>query len=197
MPIITYHPSCLEKSSRFVEREKMIDLNRTFVTSDHHFRYWKHPFHLHCESTEEEEREHIALWNSIVGKDDLVFYIGDFCDGTDHDLQEIRSQLNGRMILIKGNHDKNSDEAYRQAFEDVLEEKRIDELNLRLIHVKDKVEELRPGERLIYGHEHRGIYLRPATTSDSICVCAKWHGWKPLTLAEAIRQMDVSARSVE
>ena len=94
----------------------MIDLNRTFVTSDHHFRYWKHPFHLHCESTEEEEREHIALWNSIVGKDDLVFYVGDFCDGTDHDLQEIRSQLNGRMILIKGNHDKNSDEAYRQAF---------------------------------------------------------------------------------
>ena len=105
----------------------MIELNRTFVTSDHHFRYWKHPFHLHCESTEEEEREHIALWNSIVGKDDLVFYVGDFCDGTDHDLQEIRSQLNGRLILIKGNHDKNSDEAYRQAFEDVLEEKRIDE----------------------------------------------------------------------
>ena len=45
----------------------MIDPNRTFVTSDYHFRYWKHPFHLHCESTEEEEREHIALWNSIVG----------------------------------------------------------------------------------------------------------------------------------
>lgn len=92
-----------------------MDLNRTFVTSDHHFRYWKHPLHLHCESTEEEEREHIALWNSIVGKDDLVFYVGDFCDGADHELQEIRSQLNGRMILIKGNHDKNSDEAYRQA----------------------------------------------------------------------------------
>ena len=173
----------------------MIDINRTFVTSDHHFRYWKHPFHLHCESTEEEEREHIALWNSIVGKDDLVFYVGDFCDGTDHNLQEIRSQLNGRMILIKGNHDKNSDEAYRQAFEDVLEEKRIDELNLRLIHVKDKVEELRPGERVIYGHEHRGISLRPATTLDSICVSAKWHGWKPLTLAEAMRQMDASGQA--
>ena len=36
-------------------------------------------------------------------------------------------QLNGRIILIKGNHDNDSDEAYRQAFEDVLEEKRIDE----------------------------------------------------------------------
>ena len=63
------------------EREKLMDLNRTFVTSDHHFRYWKHPFHLHCESTEEEEREHITLWNSIVGKDDLVFYVGDFFEG--------------------------------------------------------------------------------------------------------------------
>ena len=77
----------------------------------------------------------------------------------------------------------------------MLEEKRIDELNLRLIHVKDKAEGLRPGERLIYGHEHRGIYLRPATTSDSICVCAKWHGWKPLTLAEAMRQMDASGQT--
>ena len=168
----------------------MLDLNNTFVTSDHHFRYWTYPFKLHCESTEEEEREHIALWNGIVGKDDLVFYIGDFCDGTDLDLQEIRRQLNGRMILIKGNHDKNSDEAYHQAFEDVLEEKRIDELNLRLIHVKEQAEDLRPGELVIYGHQHRGIYLRPATTSDSICVCAKWHGWKPITLAEALRQMD-------
>ena len=120
-----------------------------------------------------------------------MFYIGDFCDGTDHDLLEIRSQLNGRMILIKGNHDNNSDGAYRQAFDEVLEEKRIDELNLRLIHVKERAENLRPGERVIYGHQHRGISLRPATTFDSICVCAKWHGWKPLTLAEAIRQMDV------
>ena len=144
---------------------------------------------------EEEEREHIALWNSIVEKDDLVFYIGDFCDGTDHALQEIRSQLNGRMILIKGNHDNNSDEAYCQAFEDVLEEQRIDELNLRLIHVKDKTEGLRPGERMIYGHQHRGISLRPATTSDSICVCAKWHGWRPLALAEAMRQMDASGQA--
>ena len=27
----------------------------------------------------------------------------------------------------------------------------------------------------------------PPTTGDSICVCAKWHGWKPIALAEAIR----------
>lgn len=42
---------------------------------------------------------------------------------------------------------------------------------------------------MIYGHEHRGYVALP-TTSDSICMCAKWHEWKPLTLAEAIRQMN-------
>ena len=55
--------------------------------------------------------------------------------------------------------------------------------------------ELRPGERMIYGHEHRG-YVSLPTTRDSICVCAKWHGWKPITLAEALRRMDAAASDV-
>ena len=57
----------------------MIDPNRTFVTSDHHFRAWAHFGGALSESTKEEEEQHIALWNSIVGKDSLVLYVGDFC----------------------------------------------------------------------------------------------------------------------
>ena len=51
---------------------------------------------------------------------------------------------------------------------------------------------LKLGERIIYGHEHRLMSEPPVTTCDSICVCAKWHGWSPVTLAEAIRQMDAA-----
>ena len=47
----------------------MIDINKTFVTSDHHFREWTHFGGLLCESSKEQEEEHIALWNSVVGKD--------------------------------------------------------------------------------------------------------------------------------
>ncbi len=32
--------------------------------------------------------------------------------------------------------------------------------------------------------------MASATISDLIYVCEKWHGWKSLVLAEAIRQMD-------
>ena len=170
-----------------------MDVDHTFVTSDHHFRDWQNcPLH---EGTEEDEAQHIALWNSVVGKDDLVLYVGDFyesvpvtCRGGVADLQDLLGKLNGQIVLIKGNHDKMDDSIYRLAFEDVVTEMRIEEANLLLIHVPDRTK-LRPGERMIYGHEHRGDMPLP-TTRDSICVCAKWHEWKPISLAEAIRQMD-------
>lgn len=159
-----------------------------FVTGDHHFRDWK------CkplwESTEAEEEEHIRLWNETVGKDDLVLYAGDFCDGRLADLDELGRRLNGRKILIKGNHDTLGDEWYRYVFEEVLDELRIEEANVRIVHVKELAGERRPGERIIYAHEHRSMAEPPPTTGDSVCVCAKWHGWKPITLKAAIRLMD-------
>ena len=82
---------------------------------------------------------------------------------------------------------------HREAFEDVVDRMYIDELKLLLIHDPDAAT-LRPGERKIYDHAHRGEM--PPTTRDSICVCAKWHGWKPLTLAEAFRQMSAVESSL-
>ena len=107
------------------EKRMKYDLNHTFVTSDHHFRDWAHLGGVLAESTLEEERRHIELWNSVVGKDDLVLYIGDFCDGGVGDLEELSGKLNGRKTLIKGNHDRLGDEWYRCAFEDVVKEMRI------------------------------------------------------------------------
>ncbi len=175
----------------------MIDLNKTFVTSDHHFKEWRNsPFWLR-ENTADDDEQHIMLWNSVVGEDDLVLYVGDFCDGKDSEvskdeLEEFCKRLNGRKVLIKGNHDKLSDEKYRCVFEDIVKELRIDDLNLRLIHAKEEAKGPKVGERIIYGHEHRRMLEPPLTTLSSLCVCAKWHDWKPITLAEAIRQMDAA-----
>ena len=150
-----------------------MDVNHTFVTSDYHFRDWTFFGGALAESTKDEERQHIELWNSVVGKDDLVLYIGDFCDGGVGDLEELSKKLNGRKILIKGNHDHIDDDWYRCAFEDVMTEMRIPDLNLRLIHVKEEAKNLEAGERVIYGHAHRHMSGPPATTRDSICVCVK------------------------
>ena len=56
-----------------------------------------------------------GIGKCVVGKDDLVLYIGDFCDGGVGDLEELCKILNGRKVLIKGNHDEIGDEWCRCA----------------------------------------------------------------------------------
>lgn len=54
--------------------------------------------------------EHIInQWNSTIGKDDLVYHLGDFAFGEDLDrIEQLIKRLNGRITLIVGNHDEPS-----------------------------------------------------------------------------------------
>jgi calcineurin-like phosphoesterase family protein len=54
-------------------------------------------------SVEEMDTAIIQNWNKYVRKDDWVICLGDFAFG---DPRPYLRQLNGRLILIKGNHDK-------------------------------------------------------------------------------------------
>ena len=57
-------------------------------------------------SIEEMDSTMISKWNSVVGKDDTVFHLGDFCLCYDNQqLRQLRDSLNGSIILIPGNHD--------------------------------------------------------------------------------------------
>lgn len=47
----------------------------------------------------------IKNWNSVVGKDDIVFNLGDFAFAPDRKWKEILGRLNGHHYLILGNHD--------------------------------------------------------------------------------------------
>jgi calcineurin-like phosphoesterase family protein len=77
-----------------------------FFTSDHHFshtniiRYCNRPF----ASAEEMNLELISRWNQTVSPDDTVYYLGDFSLSLDA-VENITPQLNGRKLLVMGNHD--------------------------------------------------------------------------------------------
>lgn len=93
------------------ENLKPLVLNSSNVniwfTSDLHFghnnilkfcaRPWK--------SIEEMNEGLIKNWNSVVGKDDIVFNLGDFAFAPDRKWKEILGRLNGHHYLILGNHD--------------------------------------------------------------------------------------------
>lgn len=48
----------------------------------------------------------IELWNKTIGREDFIYFLGDFCLGNREQTQKILSRLHGRKYLIQGNHDK-------------------------------------------------------------------------------------------
>lgn len=87
---------------------KYQDGSKIFLTSDTHFghsniiKFCDRPFN----NVEEMDYKLIEAWNKKVPQDGLVFHLGDFAWGGYEFWKKIREQLNGDIILIKGNHDQ-------------------------------------------------------------------------------------------
>lgn len=84
---------------------------RTFFTSDTHFGHNK--ILEFCKArgvlwptVEEHDEGLIDNWNSVVSPNDTVFHLGDFAFAGRERIDEILDRLNGKIILIRGNHDK-------------------------------------------------------------------------------------------
>ena len=79
----------------------------TFFTSDTHFnhaniiKFCNRPF----KDVEQMNETLIANWNRVVGMNDTVFHLGDFCLGGAAEWTKVLDRLNGRIYLIIGNHD--------------------------------------------------------------------------------------------
>ncbi len=83
-------------------------MGKIYITSDTHFghtniiKYCNRPF---CD-VQDMDNQLIDNWNQIVKNDDLVFHLGDFAFGrVPLDIKRYFNQLNGKIILILGNHD--------------------------------------------------------------------------------------------
>jgi calcineurin-like phosphoesterase family protein len=108
-----------------------------WVVSDTHFdhqriiEYTNRPF----SSVDEMNAVIIKNWNSVINPDDIVYVLGDFCFGNKTRLKEIVSVLNGRKILVLGNHDKLTKTAYYEAgFETVTKSPIIVDADFILSH---------------------------------------------------------------
>ena len=105
------------------------DGDRVFFTSDTHFyhsniiNFCGRPF----KNVEVMNETLIANWNSVVGPDDIVFHLGDFCLGGSAEWTNILNRLNGKIYLIVGNHDiKNLRQGYYSLFEHIAMQMHIE-----------------------------------------------------------------------
>lgn len=54
----------------------------------------------------------VTNWNSVVGENDIVFVLGDFCFDQKTQWVKFLDKLKGKKYLIQGNHDKDASIPY-------------------------------------------------------------------------------------
>lgn len=100
-----------------------------FVTSDHHFGHARiielaeRPF----SSLDAMHGELIAAWNRVVRPGDVVLHLGDLALGNREESIPLANALNGRKLLVPGNHDTISSvyrcsAAHKQRTRDLLDQ---------------------------------------------------------------------------
>ena len=79
-----------------------------WFTADHHWshsniiKYDNRPF----DDIHEHNKAMTENWNSVVKKDDTVYHLGDLAFCGPKTIHQILDNLNGKICLIRGNHDK-------------------------------------------------------------------------------------------
>jgi len=174
-----------------------------WFTSDTHF---EHPNVIkYCNrnylNVDEMHREMVRIWNNNIGQDDWVFHLGDFAFANE---KHWFDQLNGKKMLIIGNHDRLSPTKYKKIGFKFAETKTIFILYGRKVLLshypyRPPIEALaehsdlghiteRPvdgGLWLIHGHIHgcRGVLDKQINVS--------WDQWgKPLNINDIMELID-------
>lgn len=88
-------------------------MNKTWLSSDLHFGHKnivKYTNRGVDTTAEDHDRWLIDLWNSQLHPSDTLIHLGDFSFHKDvNKTLEIIDQLNGNLVMIKGNHDQSKD----------------------------------------------------------------------------------------
>lgn len=131
-----------------------------FTSDTHHLHknvlgFEKRPFN----TVEEMTLVMIEQWNSQVKENDIVYHLGDFCLSSYEDTVDILKKLNGKIRLIKGNHDF-SKHYKKQEILDLLDEYhpigteiKYNKQRMWLTHYPFEIG-LRPRMWSVHGHIH-------------------------------------------
>lgn len=169
-----------------------------FLTSDTHFghagvckflgadgskmRPWTCPIEM--------DEAMIDRWNSVVRPRDTVYHLGDVTM-TENNLATV-AKLNGKKILIKGNHDIFAASSYLEYFEDIRACHVL--ANCILTHIPLHPSSLGRFGHNVHGHLHdRRVLLDAADPLSIDCryfsACVEHHDYTPIALEKVRAQL--------
>lgn len=79
---------------------------KVWFASDHHFGHELMRKMRNFDTIQEHDQALIDAHNKVVGKDDDVYFLGDFVFKASKEWEYYSRQLNGNLHLVRGNHDK-------------------------------------------------------------------------------------------
>lgn len=125
----------------------------------------------------------VENWNQVVKPEDKVYHLGDVV--INRGALPILARLNGRKILVKGNHDVFRAEEYLQYFSDIRAGHKLG--NYILSHIPIHPASLtRWCDGNIHGHLHDGRVMLENGEIDKryICVSVEHTDYTPIPLEE-------------
>ncbi len=181
-------------------------------TSDSHFNHVKiceyagRPF----SSVKMMNEELIYRWNQVVKVGDTVYHLGDFCFHPRSDIPAIRARLNGKIILVAGNHDNiEKQPEFYKTFDDVVGSDFVldtanvwcdpspIEYRLFLHH-----EPIPPSEWAgfadlhLCGHVHNSWGISPESWGIINVGVDACEGYRPMTLTEILSRNEIPTKPV-
>jgi calcineurin-like phosphoesterase family protein len=141
---------------------------KTWVTSDLHFGHAN--IMKFCPDTRARFKDDVAYmnekmvmeWNSKVAPEDTVYILGDVAFMSGSNAAKYVQRLNGKKILIEGNHDVKTlkDISFRKCFEEITNYKKMayNGYTVVMSHFPFlEWDQMHRGALHFYGHLHGGI----------------------------------------
>lgn len=166
---------------------------KVFVIADLHFshgniiKYENRPFR----DIKHMNKELVKRWNKVVSKSDTVFVLGDVSFTNKEETKELISKLNGKKVLVMGNHDRgrSADQFWRYVgFDEVYRYPIVYKQFLVLSHEPPEYLNEATPYAFIYGHVHSEAMYQ-TVTKNSACVSAERWDYTPVDLDKLLELM--------
>lgn len=163
-----------------------------WVASDHHLGHVGVTKFLNADGTklrpwddpDEMDEEIIKRHNELVQPNDRVYFLGDVV--INRRCLPTIARLNGKKVLIKGNHDIFRLEEYMQYFEDIRAYKVMPKERIIMSHIPVHPSQLERWSGNIHGHLHGNNLDDPRYINVSM----EQIDYRPVLLVELVKKLE-------
>ncbi|MDK2600517.1 metallophosphoesterase [Bacillus stercoris] len=167
-----------------------ISPSKVFLISDTHFchsniiRYENRPF----KDTDEMDEYMIESWNKVVSENDIVIHVGDVILAKAKKAKEILSRLNGRKILVLGNHDHFSKKKWKNLGFDPYERYFFKDYLITHIPFDEVPLRVAVENGFIKGNIHGHVHSQNSHLDQELykCCCVELISYTPILFEEFI-----------